>query len=428
MRSRMESDIHPQAKMRIVRQSLQHINWVSPRPTQAAILLCLVMAALCCISCERETSTPLEHGAYVWQRSWTPAVAQSIEASASFLSGWHILLAETDSVDHWQEFKPDAATLTRHAGALSAVVRIDGQRALADPEVLAKRLVVALSHAPPGTPWNSVEVDYDCPSRQLLAYATFIRRLKATLPREISLSITALPTWIGAHGLNDLLTAVDASVLQVHSVQDPRRGLFDPQRALAWITAYAHVTDKPFQVALPDYGSRVGWDSQDRVVSVLSEQPGVPRGARQEELEANPQDVAALLAHLRAGHPRNLTRILWFRLPVTGDRRIWSTRTLESVIRGQPLLNQSTLSIERDRLGAYTVVLRNTGNTDTPLPRTVRTGFCVAADGLSGYHVEHGSQSLAFNRADITMLHAGQQTAIGWTRCVLTPQDITLED
>jgi Protein of unknown function (DUF3142) len=82
-----------------------------------------------------------------------------------------------------------------------------------------------------------VEVDYDCPSRQLLAYATFIRRLKATLPRETSLSITALPTWIGAYGLNDLLTAVDASVLQVHSVQDPRRGLADEaQDRIVWAT------------------------------------------------------------------------------------------------------------------------------------------------------------------------------------------------
>ena len=419
---RTESDSHLQAKMHSAKLRLQQIDRLLSRPIQSLALF--VLTVLCCTSCERQTNTPLESRAYVWQRSWTPAVVQSIDASASYLSGWHILVAETDSVDRWQAFTPDATTLARNTGALSAVFRIDGQRVLTDPEALVKRITAALSRAP----WNGLEIDYDCPTRQLTTYTVFVHKLRAALPGKTHLSITTLPTWIGAHGLAELLAAADESVLQVHSVQDPRRGLFDPKQASVWIAAYAQVTDKPFQVALPDYGSRVGWDARGRIVSVLSEQPGMSAGALQEELEANPKDIAALLSRLRTEHPANLTGILWFRLPVPGDRRIWSTRTLESVIRGRPLLNQSTLSVERDPLGAYTLVFRNGGNVDSPLPRTVRAAPCIAADGLAGYHVEHGSQRLSFNRPDVMMLRAGRQATIGWTRCALTPQDIILEE
>ena len=48
---------------------------------------------------------------------------------------------------------------------------------------------------------------------------------------------------------------VDVSeiVLQVHAVDDPRRGLFDPEQAERWVRGFALRAGRPFRVALPAY-------------------------------------------------------------------------------------------------------------------------------------------------------------------------------
>jgi hypothetical protein len=383
--------------------------------------------AIFCASCDRQVDTPLRHQTYVWQRAWTPAVTEAIERSASWMAGWHILLAETDESGDWREFSGHSAFVAPGLKPLTAVVRIDGRRGLSDASGLTKRIQTLIRKQPPGR-WSGLEIDYDCPSRQLYVYAAFIRALKAALPRAVTVSVTALPTWIEAPGIDALLAAADESVLQVHSVLDPHQGLFDRRRAAGWIAAYSKLSDKPFRVALPNYGSRVAWSSTGRLLSVISEQDAVQLGPVQQELEARPQDVAALLSELSAAHAKNLVGILWFRLPVAQDRRIWSWRTWVAVIGAQALDARPVASARRDESGAYRIALENAGNLDMPLPRTIRVTPCVAADGVANYSIQHGSDRLAFNRRAQSTLRAGQRVEIGWTRCAPNQRDFRLED
>jgi hypothetical protein len=384
--------------------------------------------AVLCSACGDETvSTPLQQQMYVWRRVWTPAVTAAMERANSYVSGWRILVAEADVRGAWKEFSPVAAMSEVTPKSLIAVIRIEGQRGLPDSEKLAARLVTWV-HAQPTGQWSTLEIDYDCPTRELRGYISLLRSLRQALPPGMHLSLTALPAWISSSDLPTLLSVADESVLQVHSVLDPHRGLFVGTVAMRWAASYSRVNDKPFSVALPDYGSRIAWDEAGHLLSVLSEEPGTQSGSVQKELEADPRDVAAFLEQLRIKHARNLTGIVWFRLPVEGDRRIWSLSSLESVIRGRPLISQRAVTTERDNFGAYRVMVSNVGTVDIPLPRTVRMNSCVQADGLTGYVVRHGSDNLTFVAGRSSMLRVGQHVVIGWTRCGVRQEDLSLED
>lgn len=387
-----------------------------------------LLVAVLCSACEEESvSTPLRHQMYVWQRVWTPAVTTAMERADSYTAGWRILVAETDLRGAWKELSPVVAAEGVTPKSLTAVIRIEGQGGLEDSEKLAAQFLTWVRAQPTGR-WTTLEIDYDCPTRQLRGYVGLMRSLRGALPASMHLSLTALPTWISSPDLPTLLSVADESVLQVHSVLDPRRGLFVSGVAMSWTKSYSRVTDKPFSVALPDYGSRVAWDEAGHLLSVLSEEAATQSGPVQKELEADPRDVAAFLEQLRAKHARNLTGIVWFRLPVEGDQRIWSLYCLESVIQGRPLISRRAVSAERDSFGAYRVIVSNVGTVDMSLPRTVRMNSCVQADGLTGYVVRHQSNGLTFVTGRSTMLRVGERVAIGWTRCDFSQEDLALDD
>jgi hypothetical protein len=62
------------------------------------------------------------------------------------------------------------------------------------------------------------------------------------------------------------------------------------------------------------------------------------------------------------------------------------------------------------------------------VPSVVRSGPCLAADGLAGYFVVHSAGDLSFVRRDASMMRAGQRVAVGWTRCAVRREDLRLED
>jgi hypothetical protein len=391
------------------------------------------MAALCvglgvCVSaCDQLTTSPLQHEAYVWQRTWNPSVSDAIERSKPFLVGWRLLLAEASGADDWREFSPIVPKIDQDEKTLTAVVRIDGQGNLIDPAIFVDRLM-HLMRARASIRWAAVEIDYDCPSSSLDAYAEFVREVRRRMPPETRVSITALPTWIGARSIKNLLDAADESVLQVHSVLDPHRGLFDVQSADRWLSAYAPLTKKPFRVALPDYGSRVGWDSAGRIASIVSEQSTPQDNPNEREVLAKVRDVNEFLSKVRQRHPVNLVGIVWFRLPVAGDQRIWSIPTLAAVVQGLRIVDRRSLHVERDRLGAYQIEVMNGGSIDAPLPSAVQSSPCIAADGFGGYSVEHAADHLSFVRQDVSIMRPGQRLIIGWTRCAVRQEELTLED
>jgi hypothetical protein len=230
-----------------------------------------------------------------------------------------------------------------------------------------------------------------------------------------------LPAWLDSPELPALLSTVDSSVLQVHAVNDPRRGLFDADQARQWAKAWSRITSKPFYLALPAYG-----------VALLPGTSGAPivesevlldRGGERRELLADPQQLSKLGIELRNDPPAHLAGLIWFRLPLANDRRAWSLTTLRAVARGDVLVSPLALKLSAQN-DLYDIGIANEGNLDSAWPErlTLVAQGCEGADALAGYALQQQPDLLTFTRQRDGRIAAGGQRAIGWARCAKIDQ------
>lgn len=379
--------------------------------------LTLAVAVLLFAGCKPQASLPLDQQLYVWQRQWTSAHDPALRDSRADFSTLRVLALQAFPNAGWSRARIDPQVLKRDGRPLIAVMRLDGQlKSLDQAQVTAQILQVIADWQAQGLTLSGIEVDHDAGNARLPAYAQFLKHLRAALPPSLPLSITALPAWLDSGQLATLLQTVDSSVLQVHAVSDPRRGLFDPDQALQWARAWARITDKPFYLALPAYG-----------VALLPDEGGAPlvesevpleRGGQRRELLADPQQLSQLGNTLREDPPAHLAGLIWFRLPLANDRRAWSLTTLRAVARGDALNSQLGLTLSETD-GLYDLTLDNPGNLDSAWPAriTVKARDCEGADALAGYALQQSPDLLTFTRLRDGRLPAGAQRAIGWARC-----------
>jgi hypothetical protein len=396
-----------------------------------SLLLLLSMCGLLA-ACQRAPQV-LPQQAYIWQRQWSPAVGAAMQASDQLVGGWRVLAAELTAQRQWKIANPDWQALKTTQHAIVMVVRLDGQTESLNDATHARINDLVARWRQQGIPVAGVEIDYDCPTSQLPAYRNFLTGLRQSLDRDTTLSITALPTWLNSPELGKLLAVADESVLQVHAVMNPRQGLFDAERAQAWLKAYAKQTAHPWRVALPSYGTRVSWDDNGRISAVESERPLLASGNAAQELTASPTVVSAFLAQLDKNPAPGLVGVVWFRLPTEDDVRNWSLPTWQAVLARQPLVSAisaisavtveaqaNTQSTQNTQAGLHDLTLRNDGNADSALPLIVRidaASACDAADGINGYALEADAQGKYLRRTRDGLLRAGYQRNIGWAHC-----------
>jgi hypothetical protein len=205
--------------------------------------------------------------------------------------------------------------------------------------------------------------------------------------------------------------------------------LFDAGRALAWREALAARTAKPYWIALPTYGVRIARDADRSVVSVTSEFPWFAGGTSAVEMMAAPEEVAAMLAGLRAAPDRHLQGIVWFRLPTEADCRAWSLPTLRAVIEGRPARGRARVAVQEGAVpGAMVVALRNDGGLDVPFPhRVALPEGCQLGDGAGRYEWRPLDAALTLRAGQDGILRPGQGMQIGWARCPLASEDLIVE-
>jgi hypothetical protein len=362
----------------------------------------------------------LPHDAYIWQRQWTPAVAAAVEQSADLIGAWRVLAARSDEHGRLRPVAIDWQVLERSARPVVVVVRIEGQLAQWDEaQLLADVRAVLDEERRDVAPVAGIEIDYDCGTARLLAYAHFLTKLRAGLVNGMRLSITALPAWLLSRDLDAVVASADEIVLQVHAVRDPRAGLFDAGLGLQWAKSFARRTTKPFRVALPNYGSRMIWREDGSLLAVESETPRLTGGASAAELTVTPTEVAALLRGLERDPPATLAGIVWFRLPTAEDKRAWSLDTWRAVISGEDLeAHIETVVRESATPGMRDIVLLNRGAVDAETPPAITLPrACTIADGVNGYVIAHAASGLVLERRQVGLLRSRHQQIIGWMRC-----------
>ncbi|NWC08462.1 DUF3142 domain-containing protein [Pseudomonas agarici] len=372
--------------------------------------------------CQPEPPTPFDQQLYVWQRQWRPAHEQALAQSRADFSTLRVLALQVQPKAGWSRALVNLAQLKADGRPVIAVVRLDGQLPALDPDRARAQISQLLADwRAAGVVPTGLEIDHDSASARLSGYTDFLWKLRQHLPSSLKLSITALPAWLNSPQLPALLQAVDSSVLQVHAVSHPRLGLFNPGLAREWAERWGQISDKPFYLALPAYGMALLPGAEGAPV-VESETP-LSRGGERRELLADPQQLATLAKQLRTQPPAHLAGLIWFRLPLPGDRRAWSLSTLQAVARGDALASQWRVELLAQD-GLYDIRLENVGNLDRALPERIELTAeqCDGVDGLNGYTLQQTPRHLIFTRRSSARIAAGGQRVLGWARCIRIDQ------
>ncbi|MGH7812878.1 MAG: DUF3142 domain-containing protein [Candidatus Binataceae bacterium] len=219
--------------------------------------------------------------------------------SSDLVREWRVLAAFTDDAGLVRPVAVDWKALKNSGRPAIAVIRIDGRLEQLNEQLLLAEIGAMLSHwRRSGAKIAGLEIDYDCGTARLAGYGRFLARLRGRMDPALRLSITALPAWLSSPELDAVFAPVSEAVLQVHMMQQPHKGLFDPKMARRWIDTMARRTGKPFMVALPDYGVRVDWREDGRMLAVEGERPLLAGGYSATEMIVSPEIVSGFLHDL----------------------------------------------------------------------------------------------------------------------------------
>lgn len=382
---------------------------------------------------------PLEQSAYLWQRRWGAPVHAAIDRHVAHaeLGELLILAAELDG--------PEVTTIAWDPEALADVesvgltIRIGpwsgpfgGPDDVVLPELLATTSATLDRARAAGLAIRELQLDFDAASHRLGDYARWVAAVRE-LATPIPVTITALPDWLARPQLADLLAHADGWVLQVHGLRPMTRGhaseLLDVDAARSAVeraAVLAEAIDRPFRVALPTYTYLIARDPEtDAPLGIAAEQAPsrLPR-ERFARAGVEPADVAELVASWTVDRPSALRGIVWFRLPVDGDRLAWSWPTFTAVLAGRAPREQ--LELHRCLASAEVIELSldNVGEADLWLDRPIPLPVDrppIAGDGLGGFAL--GERALI--PTEHIRLTAGERREIAWLRFAShAPEDL----
>ena len=393
----------------------------------------LLLAALLAACRHPQASGPIRQEAYVWQRSWNPAVRTAV-AEASGISGFVVLAAEVDLRSRAPRVvrvpldgslralgKPVGAALrvstfpSRFAEEPGYVRLLQGLTRDVAAEARAKRISL-----------SEIQIDYDCPESKLDDYRGLLPGLrKAAAP--VPVTFTALPSWMGQRrAFSRLIGAADGYVLQVHSLKAPADAksefhLIRPGETLERVERAARF-GRRFRVALPTYSYVAAFDPRGKLLGLSAEGPLLswPAGVRLRTVRSDPADLAELVRAWTRERPRELSGILWYRLPVAGDRMNWSAPAFQAVMAGRTPHGMVQAAVREPEPGLVEIDLINPGDGEAAAPPSIWIGWkgeaFLAADGLAGYRAAPESNGLRLQGTGSARLRPGDRRMVAWLR------------
>jgi hypothetical protein len=420
----------------------------------AAPVLCVVVGIVLCVvlgfqlgqrlgwlrPAAPRAEVAMAQSAYVWQRAWNGPVQHAVEAHAlEFDAGLVALGAEIA----WKDGAPqhvtvdlDHALLARGRGGAGVALRIGPcpKALLAEPDTIAyivgvARTVLASARADGWEP-TELQLDFDSATSRLADYRRWVERIAAEV-HPTPVTITVLPTWMSSGEFGPLVDATDGFVLQVHSVEkaaieSDAPTLCDAASAIAWTERAAHY-GKPFRVALPTYGYIAVFADDGSLKGLVAEAGSalLETGARVREVRAEAGAMAELVAQWSRARPAAMQGIVWYRLPVEGDRLNWSWPTLARVMRGEEPRPALRTEVAQRADGLAEIVCVNEGDAEATMPRRIEVSWSperalLAGDGLAGMEWSRGQEGSArFVRVvdgPSARVRPDERRLLGWIR------------
>ena len=349
-------------------------------------------------------TSPMQQSAYVWQRSWSDPVQRAMrERAPAFDAGIVALGAEIawkDGVLQHVQVPLGHALLAGDAPTNGIALRIGPcpKELLRDDATIASILQVAremLASARAGG-WepSELQLDFDSATSRLDDYRRWVEAIAAEV-KPVPVTLTVLPTWMSSPAFGPLVRASAGFVLQVHSVEkaaleSDAPSLCDAASAVSWTERAAHF-GVPFRVALPTYGYLAMLDDDGKLRGLVAEtgSPLLTAGGRARLVSAEPRAMADLVAHWSRSRPEGMQGIIWYRLPVDGDRLNWAWPTLSRVMAGEaPAAQLAVRAVPIDD-AVIELVAENSGDLDAAAPAILEVSWTggatvVGADGLAG--------------------------------------------
>ncbi len=377
---------------------------------------------------------PLQHHLYIWNRKWNAAVSDSIRIAQEKAKRFVILAGQIDKVEgkpvvtripvNFNAFRRDGVEL----GLALRVSSLPGSATQVQAfhqavRTIAEELIQDTSHE--HLSLSEIQIDYDCPESGLEDYRRWIEELRSAIA-PVPLTITALPAWLKHKEFKDLAETTDGFVLQVHSLKTPNTmqeelTLCEPEEVSRWIQQAGRI-GIPFRVALPTYGYTIAFNPQGRFAGLWAEgpQPDWPSGYTVREVHTSPAQIVRIVNHLKAEPLQNLTGMIWFRMPIAGDRMNWSWATLAAVMEGRtpkPRLEAKGIQTEP---GLVDIVLTNVGDADSLSLVEISVNWdyhhLLAVDSLGGYTWSQPQSNQVLFRKEKEKLRTGEERSIGWLR------------
>jgi len=378
----------------------------------------------------------LPHQAYVWQRAWTAPVRLAVAARAGNFSETAVLLAEVswkNKIPQVSRVAVDFPTLAKINSPVGLVLRVGPfNGALAENKMavdflagLAASLVAKArtNHVDPA----ELQIDFDCAESKLDDYCRWLTAVQARVA-PLSVTITALPSWLDSSAFARLAAVSSNYVLQVHSLTKPVDiaapfTLCSPVAATRAV-ARAGEIGVPFRVALPTYSYLVAFNAAGKFTGLSAESGRTdwPAGTQVRELRADPLAMNSLVQFWNTNRPSALRGVIWYRLPVAVDNLNWRWPTLAAIIAGREPHEQFRSVARRVELGLVEISLENTGDLDISSRLAVEVRWSaarlVAGDGLQGFELaEQNVFTAKFqNKTASYRLPAGEKQIIGWLR------------
>lgn len=378
-----------------------------------------LFSLLALTGCHKSMRTPLTVEAYVWQSAGKPAVQKAMTSAAPFISTFQVRAAEL----RWtgREFEVEHFTRNLPRPGCGLVVRIGSSASQLEwtPDQIDAVAVIFRELARLGP--KEIQCDYDCPQKRLAGYQKLLTAIQVAAG-PVPVRPTTLPSWLDEPEFRKLIAGRDGYVLQVHSLQLPERA-GDPIAIFNSVTARvaaekAAALKVPFRIAMATYGCEVRFGTDGKVRDVISEDIGDGTTDHRAFALADPVESARLVHEWNQSPPDGLQGIIWYRLPVEGDRRNWPWETFELVIRGEvdpstPELELSTGTAARD------LFVVNRGKFPVHLPNEIQINDpFLAADGAGAYQLGPPGDGVSFIRKSgiWPWLNPGKKIPSGWLR------------
>lgn len=403
-------------------------------------VLAAVYATSLLTGCDRKQPRPPEnvhvaHEAYVWQRTYTPAVQKAIAEHGTNFQRLVALAAEVT----WQGATPSVTrakmsyvTLRTNRVPVGLALRIGpcapgvlkDSRSAAYLGALAQEILkeAAAADLKP----VELQMDFDCAESRLADYRKWVEEIRQRAS-PIPVTITALPAWLDKAAFGQLAKASDGFVLQVHSLERPKNfedpvQLCDPTLALR-AASKASRFSRPFRVALPTYSYLLAFGTNNRFLGLSAEGPGRnwPPDARVRELRSDPIAIANLLANWRSNTPPWMTGVIWYRFPCADDTLNWRWPTLRAMVEARLPRKSFRAESRRVEPELRDVVLVNDGELDISSRLVIKVscenGRVVAGDSLRGFEApERIAKGMVFRSRGVTTLRAGEAHTAAWIR------------